>query len=163
MHREHVMDVAVTIDPGPQPDRRGDGYPDRGRRPGRHPLPSSISRRASPTAEKLAATRKSVASIEALGGVRVEDGPSLDKNGNLPILVETTERKRHAIGASAMFSNINGPALRAYWVDRNLFGAPSGCASISKAASPITIIPRRSCPFPRSSRAISSASPMSAS
>ncbi len=123
MHRDHVMDVAVTIDPGPQ---AGIGAVSLSGSPGVDPdvIRSFIYlEEGEPySPRRLAATRKSVASIEALGGVRVEDGPRLDRNGNLPILVETTERKRHAIGASAMFSNINGPALRAYWVDRNLFG-----------------------------------------
>lgn len=122
-HREHVMDVAVTIDPGP---KAGIGAVELSGSPGVDPevIRSFIYlEEGEPySPKKLADTRKSVARIEALGGVKVEDGAHLDKNGNLPILVETTERKRHAIGASAMFSNINGPSLRAYWVDRNLFG-----------------------------------------
>lgn len=122
-HKEHVMDVAVTIDPGP---KAGIGAAELSGSPGVDPdvIRSFIYlEEGEPySPKKLADTRRSVARIEALGGVRVEEGAHLDKNGNLPILVETSERKRHAIGASAMFSNINGPALRAYWVDRNLFG-----------------------------------------
>lgn len=122
-HREHVMDVAVTIDPGP---KAGIGAVELSGSPGIDPdvIRSFIYlEEGEPySPKKLAETRRSVARIEAVGGVRVEDGAHLDKNGNLPILVETTERMRHAIGASAMFSNINGPSLRSYWVDRNLFG-----------------------------------------
>lgn len=122
-HNEHVMDVALTIDPGP---KAGIGAVELSGSPGVDPavIRSFIYlEEGEPySPRKLADTRKSVASIEALGGVKVEDGAHLDRNGNLPILVETSERKRHAIGASAMFSNINGPSLRAYWVDRNLFG-----------------------------------------
>ncbi|WP_442755109.1 autotransporter assembly complex protein TamA [Methylocystis sp. JAN1] len=122
-HKEHVMDVALTIDPGP---KAGVGAVELSGSPGVDPavIRSFIYlEEGEPySPKKLADTRKSVARIEALGGVKVEDGAHLDKNGNLPILVETSERKRHAIGASAMFSNINGPSLRTYWVDRNLFG-----------------------------------------
>lgn len=122
-HREHVMDVAVTIDPGP---KAGIGAVELSGSPGIDPdvIRSFIYlEEGEPySPKKLADTRKSISRIEAIGGVRVEDGPGLDKNGNLPILVETSERMRHALGASAMFSNINGPGLRAYWMDRNLFG-----------------------------------------
>jgi translocation and assembly module TamA len=123
LHNEHVMDVAVTIDPGPM---AGIGAVNLSGSPGVDPAVIRsfiyLEEGEAYSPKKLADTRKSVARIEALGGVRVEDGAQLDKNGNLPIFVETSERKRHAIGASAMFSNTNGPALRAYWVDRNLFG-----------------------------------------
>lgn len=122
-HDEHVMDVALTIDPGP---RAGIGAVELSGSPGVDPavIRSFIYlEEGEPySPKKLADTRKSLARIEALGGVKVEDGAHLDSDGNLPILVETTERKRNAIGASAMFSNINGPSLRTYWVDRNLFG-----------------------------------------
>ncbi len=122
-HREHVMDVAVTIDPGP---KAGIGEVQLSGSPGVDPevIRSFIYlEEGEPySPKKLADTRKSVSRIEAIGGVKVEDGPALDKNGNLPILVETNERKVHALGAAAMFSNINGPSLRAYWMDRNLFG-----------------------------------------
>lgn len=123
LHREHVVDVAVTIDPGP---RAGIGEVELSGSPGVDPdvIRSFIYlEEGEPySPERLAQTRKSVASIEALGAVKVSDGPYLDGNGNLPILVETSERKRHAIGVSAAISNINGPELRGYWVDRNLFG-----------------------------------------
>ncbi|MCC3246044.1 autotransporter assembly complex protein TamA [Methylocystis sp. WRRC1] len=123
LHREHAMDVAVTIDPGP---RAGIGEVQLSGSSGVDPdvIRSFIYlEEGEPySPKKLADTRRSVARIEALGGVKVSDGDRLDKNGNLPILVETSERKRHVIGAAAMFSNINGPALRAYWMDRNLFG-----------------------------------------
>jgi len=72
--------------------------------------------------KKLADTRKSISRIEALGSVKVEDGEPLDQNGNLPILVETSERKQHAAGFSGQISNTDGPGLRAYWMDRNVFG-----------------------------------------
>jgi translocation and assembly module TamA len=123
LHNEQVMDVAVTIDPGP---KAGIGAVELSGSPGVDPdvIRSFIylEEGEAYSPKKLADARKSIARIEALGGVKVEDGAKLDKNGNLPIFVETSERKRHAIGASAMFSNVNGPALRAYWVDRNLFG-----------------------------------------
>ncbi len=122
-HRDHVMDIAVTIDPGPS---AGIGVVQLSGSPGIDPdvIRSFIylDEGEPYSARKLADTRKSIARIEAIGGVKVDDGDRLDRNGNMPIMVETSERKPHAVGVSAMFSNINGPALSTYWVDRNLFG-----------------------------------------
>jgi translocation and assembly module TamA len=122
-HREKAMDVTVTIDPGP---RAGIGEAKLSGSPGIDPsvIRSFIylEEGEAYSQKKLADTRKSIARIEAVGSVKIEDGESLDANGNLPIFVETAERKRHAVGADAVFSNVDGPGLRAYWTDRNLFG-----------------------------------------
>lgn len=122
-HREKAMDVTVLVDPGP---RAGIGKVTVTGSPGVDPdvvrsyIYTEEGEDYSP--ETLADMRKSVARIEAIGSVKVEDGAALDANGNLPLLVETAERKRHAIGADVVFSNVDGPGARAYWIDRNLFG-----------------------------------------
>jgi translocation and assembly module TamA len=72
--------------------------------------------------EVLADTRKSVATIQALGSVRIREAEALDESGRLPIFVEVTERKPRVIGFSARYSTIDGPALHGYWEHRNLFG-----------------------------------------
>jgi len=123
LHKENVVDVAVTIDPGPHV---GIGKVELSGSPGVDPavIRSFIyleeGEEYSP--KKLADTRKSIARIETLGSIKVEDGEKLDANGNLPILVETAERKPNAVGISALFSNVDGPSLRTYWMNRNLFG-----------------------------------------
>jgi translocation and assembly module TamA len=73
----------------------------------------------------LASIRRSVGQIEALSSVRVrtpEDASGLDAEGNLPLFVDVSERAPRVIGASARYSTTDGPALRAYWMHRNLFG-----------------------------------------
>ena len=70
----------------------------------------------------LASMRKSISQIEALGSVRIREAEVLDAYGNLPLFVELTERPLRVIGASAQYSTTDGPALRAYWAHRNLFG-----------------------------------------
>jgi translocation and assembly module TamA len=72
--------------------------------------------------QAVADTRKSIARIGALGSIRIREGEALDGEGRLPIFVEVTERKPHLVGFSARYSSVDGPALRAYWEDRNLFG-----------------------------------------
>jgi translocation and assembly module TamA len=66
--------------------------------------------------------RKSIASIEALSSVRIREAEALDAYGNLPLFVDITERQPRVIGASVQYSTTDGPAVRAYWAHRNLFG-----------------------------------------
>jgi len=123
LHREEAMDVAVTIDPGP---RAGIGEVVLKNTSG---VPPEVIRSfiyleegEDYSPKKLADTRKSVARIEAIGSVKVEDGEALDKNGNLPIFVTTGDRKQFAVGFTGQVSTTDGPGMRAYWVDRNVFG-----------------------------------------
>ncbi len=122
-HRLRVMDVAVTIDPGP---KAGIGPVTVQGSPGVDPRVISsfiyLEEGEPYSPKRILDTRNSVSQIEAIGGVRVEEGDKLDANGNLPILVVTSERKRHAVALAAMYSNVDGPSVRASWTDRNLFG-----------------------------------------
>ncbi len=123
-HDEHVVDVRIVMNPGP----RGaigpvqlEGSP--GIDPGVIRSFIYLEEGEDYSPKKLADTKKSIAGIEAIGSVKVKDAQdNLDANGEMPLLVETSERKLHAIGGSANYSNTDGPALRSYWVDRNLFG-----------------------------------------
>jgi translocation and assembly module TamA len=153
-HDAKAMDVAITIDPGP---KAGIGEVIVKGSPGVDPdvIRSFIylEEGEAYSPKRLAETRKAIASgVEALGAVKIEDGEKVDKKGNLPIFVETSERKRHAIGVSAQFSNVDGPSLRGYWVDRNLFGgaerlrvdlegglAPFGSSATFRSLSQITV------------------------
>ncbi|MGS0639572.1 hypothetical protein, partial [Citrobacter sp. VF227] len=72
--------------------------------------------------QAVAAIRRSVARIEGIGGVRVREGTTLDADGNLPLFVEVTERERNLVGVSARYSTVDGPGVRAYYANRNLFG-----------------------------------------
>jgi len=123
-HEEGVVDVTVTLDPGPVGtigDVRVEAPPD---------IPEEVirsfiylERTEDYTPKRLADARKSVSQIEAVGGVKVEDAQDhLDPDGTMPIAVTATERKQHALGVNASYANTDGPALRAYWLDRNLFG-----------------------------------------
>src|SRR6266446_6086099 len=63
-----------------------------------------------------------LAKVESLGSVRVREGETLDADGNLPIFADVTERERNLIGGAARYSTIDGPGIRAYYANRNLFG-----------------------------------------
>ncbi len=70
----------------------------------------------------IAASRKSVLKLPAISSVRMREAEHLDANGQLPINANVTDRKPHVVGLSARYSTLDGPALRAYWQHRNLFG-----------------------------------------
>ena len=72
--------------------------------------------------ERIAAMRRSIGQIEAIGSTRILESDRLDPNGNLPMTVETSERKAHAIGLAAQYSTVDGPSVRGDWTFRNLFG-----------------------------------------
>ncbi|GEP04763.1 membrane protein [Methylobacterium oxalidis] len=119
----HVMDVTFTVDPGPLA-RIGEVAVG-----GTQEIDPAVVRSfiyAEPgdpySPKALADMRRSVAKVEGLGSVRVREGERLDAQGNLPIFVEVTERERNLIGVAARYSTVDGPGLRGYYANRNLFG-----------------------------------------
>jgi len=122
-HPSQVMDVTLAVDPGP---RAGIGAI---AVQGTENVDPAVVRSFIYTEPgdpyspaTLASMRRSIAQIEALSSVRIREGETLDAYGNLPLFVEVTERQPRIIGASIQYSTTDGPALRAYWAHRNLFG-----------------------------------------
>lgn len=122
-HPEQVMDVAISVDPGPQ---AGIGPVTVTGTEAVDPRVVSsfiyLSEGEAYAPQKITDTRKSVAKIEALASVRIREAEALDANGNLPLFVEVTERKPRLFGFAARYSTTEGPGVRAYWAHRNLFG-----------------------------------------
>lgn len=122
-HAARIMDVTYVVDPGPVAgfgDVTISGTVD---------VPPEVVRSfiylepGDPYSPKaLADTRKSIATIPAIGSARIREADRLDPSGNLPIFVEVAERPKRLIGFSARYSTIDGPAVRTYWEHRNLFG-----------------------------------------
>lgn len=54
--------------------------------------------------------------------VIVREGEKLDANGQIPIVVEVSERKLRYYGVGATFSSTEGLGVEGYWGHRNLFG-----------------------------------------
>lgn len=119
----HVMDVSFTIDPGPIV-----GLGEVAVR-GTQDIDPAVVRSfiyaepGDPYAPKAVSDiRRSVAKVEGLGSIRVREGETLDSSGNLPIFVDVTEREKNLIGVAARYSTVDGPGIRAYYANRNLFG-----------------------------------------
>lgn len=119
----HVMDVTFTMEPGPV---AGLGDVAVSGAPGIDPATVRSFIYAEPgdpySPQAVAAIRRSVARIEGIGSVRVREGTALDAEGNLPLFVDLTERERNLVGVSARYSTVDGPGVRAYYANRNVFG-----------------------------------------
>ena len=96
-HAARIMDVTYVVDPGPV---AGFGDVTIGRT---DDVPPEVVRSfiylepGDPYSPKaLADTRKSIATIPAIGSVRIREGERLDAAGNLPLFVEVTERPKRA-------------------------------------------------------------------
>jgi translocation and assembly module TamA len=122
-HPARIMDVAYTLDPGPVApigDIAVSGTQNVDPAVVRSFIYLEPGDPYSP--EALADTRRSVATLQALSSVRIREAEALDPQGRLPIFVEVTERLPRVVGFSARYSTTDGPAVRAYWEHRNLFG-----------------------------------------
>jgi len=122
-HPARIMDVAYSIDPGPVApigDITVSGTQNVDPAVVRSFIYIEPGDPYSP--EVLADTRRSISTLQALSSVRIREAEALDAQGRLPIFIEVTERLPRVVGFSARYSTIDGPAVRAYWEHRNLFG-----------------------------------------
>jgi translocation and assembly module TamA len=138
-HAAKTMDVSLLVDPGPVAGFGDVSVTETG------DIPPEVIRSfiylepGDPYSPKsLTDTRKSIATIPAVGSVRIREGTSLDGAGNLPVFVEVNERPKRLLGFSARYSTIDGPAVKTYWEHRNLFG---GAESLRLEAS-VFLAPR---------------------
>lgn len=70
----------------------------------------------------IEAAREDLAGVGVFSGVKISAAPALDAHGTLPLLIDVTERKRHAVTLDAAFSTDLGGSLGVTWSHRNLFG-----------------------------------------
>ena len=66
--------------------------------------------------------REDLMSLGVFSVVRMSPADQLDAQGNLPITVQMTERKLHAVDLGAAYSTDLGLNFNVGWHDRNLFG-----------------------------------------
>ncbi|MGH1575308.1 autotransporter assembly complex protein TamA [Methylobacterium sp. P31] len=119
----HVMDVTFTVDPGPVATI---GRVAVSGAPGIDPATIRSFIYAEPgdpySPQAEAAIRRSIARIDGVSAVRIREGTALDAEGNLPLFVELGERERNLVGIATRYSTVDGPGVRAYYANRNLFG-----------------------------------------
>ena len=71
---------------------------------------------------RLAQARADLLSSGLFNTVRTQPATALDTQGELPVVVNVTERSLHVITLGAAWSSDQGGNLTAGWTDRNLFG-----------------------------------------
>jgi len=122
-HALEVMDVAIAVDPGPQAPF---GHVSVSGQSAVNPAVVRSHIYIEPgdpySPEAIARSRKSVLTLPAISSIRIREAERLDAQGQLPITAEVTDRKPNVIGFSARYSTLDGPALRGYWQNRNLWG-----------------------------------------
>jgi translocation and assembly module TamA len=122
-HATHTLDVTLTLAAGPvagygettvegtkDMDRDFTGYM------------TGLPRGRTYSPQEIDEARERLANLGVFGSVSVTEAGALDANGQIPIDVEVSERKKHYYGLGASFSNTEGIGLEGYWGDRNLFG-----------------------------------------
>lgn len=72
--------------------------------------------------ERIAEIRKRLLELGVFGTVTIEEGESLNERGEVPLIIEVTERKHRYFGVGATYSNEQGGGVEGYWGHRNLFG-----------------------------------------
>ncbi|GGK38054.1 membrane protein [Salinarimonas ramus] len=123
IHPEGVMDLSITVAPGPIAGigpvavSGNEGVPEYVIRSFIYTEPGDPY-----SPEALASIRRSIGQIEAISAVRVNEADALNENGNLPLEVVVSERLPRLFGVSASYSTSDGPAASIYWAHRNLFG-----------------------------------------
>ncbi len=71
---------------------------------------------------KIEAAREDLAALGVFSGVKISASPALDPNGQLPLRVDVTERKLHAVTFNVGFSTDLGGSAGVTWAHRDLFG-----------------------------------------
>jgi translocation and assembly module TamA len=71
---------------------------------------------------KIEAARQDLAGVGVFSGVKISAAPKLDAAGRIPLRIDVSERKLHAVTFDASFSTDLGGSLGVTWTHRNLFG-----------------------------------------
>ena len=122
-HATLTLDVTLTVDAGPvagygETDVTGTEAMDRDFTAYMTGLP----RGQTYSPEEIDEARDRLFDLDVFNSVSVKEADALDKNGQIPINVEVSERKRRYFGVGATFSNTEGFGIEGYWGHRNLFG-----------------------------------------
>jgi translocation and assembly module TamA len=122
-HRTATLDVALTFEAGPvagygettvegteEVDPRFTAYM------------AGLERGRTYSPQDIEDARDRLLNLEVFNSVTVTAADALDADGQIPIDVQVSERKRRYFGIGASYSNTEGLGIEGYWGHRNLFG-----------------------------------------
>ncbi|AXS41624.1 autotransporter assembly complex family protein [Breoghania sp. L-A4] len=122
-HASRRLDVALEVDPGPTATFGAVSVSGQERTDTDFIVSqANIAPGSRYDPEALREAGKRLRALGIFGSIRVAEAEQLDADGQLPITIEVSERKRHVIGGGATISSTEGAGLEAYWRNRNLFG-----------------------------------------
>jgi translocation and assembly module TamA len=124
LHRDQqLLDVSFQVTTGPRAALgaiRFDGLHDMSESFMRRRLLLAPGQPFSPA--KIEDARQDLLSLGVFSSVRVVPAEQLDAHDNLPLVIDVTEQKHHAVDLGAAYSTDLGVSLAAGWHHRNLFG-----------------------------------------
>ncbi len=122
-HKTTTLDVTLTVEAGPvagygettvegtdEVDRDFTGYM------------AEFKRGRTYSPEDVDEARDRLLGLEVFNSVGINNADALDANGQIPMKVEVSERKKRYFGIGATYSNTEGIGIEGYWGHRNLFG-----------------------------------------
>jgi translocation and assembly module TamA len=71
---------------------------------------------------KIEAAREDLSSVGVFSGIKISAAKKLDPAGEIPLRVDVSERKRHAVTFTIAYSTDLGGSAGVTWSDRNLLG-----------------------------------------
>ena len=122
-HATTTLDVTLTVEAGPVAgygETTVNGTQDMDRDFTAYMTGLERGRTYSP--EEMDEARERLANLGVFGSISVNEADALDANGQIPIEVDVSERKKRYFGVGAAFSNTEGIGVQGYWGHRNLFG-----------------------------------------
>jgi translocation and assembly module TamA len=122
-HATHLLDVTLTLAAGPVAgygETTVEGTKDMDRDFTAYMTGLERGRTYSP--REIDEARERLANLGVFGSISVSEADALDANGQIPIDVTVSERKKRYYGLGATYSNTEGLGVEGYWGHRNLFG-----------------------------------------
>ena len=122
--RAHALDISFKVTTGPKVDLGAVNIT------GLHDVDENVVRTAFALQpgnpyrpSKIEQARKSVLGLGTFSGVEVRAADALDPQGRIPLILDVSERPRHAVSLNAAYSTDLGVSAGVTWTDRNLFGS----------------------------------------
>jgi translocation and assembly module TamA len=122
-HQSQTVDVTLLVEPGPAAQfGAADVTGTERMNPGYVRWMTGIEAGAPYDPDDVRLARERLQRLGVFSSVAAAEGDTVRDDGLLPITFNVSERKRRLLGGGASYSTLEGAALEAYWMHRNLFG-----------------------------------------
>lgn len=122
-HDTQTLDVTVNVEPGPVAtfgdvtvsgvDKTDPAFVE---------MMAAVPQGERYSPKDLRKVEERLRELGVFGTISVQEGDAVDAQGQVPITINVSERKRKVIGAGVTFTSTEGLGFEGYWRHRNLFG-----------------------------------------